>query len=41
MLACSDSETMTTLGTTGTDDSTTTSGAHADEKTMGTLAAHD
>jgi hypothetical protein len=36
-----DAETMTPLGTARTDNSTTTTGAHAYEKAMGPLAAND
>jgi hypothetical protein len=32
---------MTSLGTAGTDHGTAATGTHADEKTVGTLAAHD
>jgi hypothetical protein len=37
----SNTQTNTALGTAGADDGTTATGAHAHEKTMGTLAAHD
>jgi hypothetical protein len=32
---------VATLGATGTDDGTATTGAHADEKAVGALATHD
>jgi hypothetical protein len=32
---------MTTLGAAGADDSATTTGTHADEEAVGTLATHD
>jgi hypothetical protein len=37
----SNTQTLATLGTTGTNDGTATTRAHAHEETMGTLAAHD
>jgi hypothetical protein len=37
----SNTQTLATLGTTGTDNGAATTGAHTDEKTMGALAAHD
>ena len=38
---CSDGETMTALGTTRTNHSTTTAGTHAHKEAVGALTAHN
>jgi hypothetical protein len=38
---CSNGQTMTTFGTTGTNYGTTAAGGHTDEEAMGTLATNN